>query len=88
MIEGATHGRSNCRADLGIDDGTGFAVYSDDASFLNATLGTAQLLVVPEPAPAGMLALGLVAFALCGRRSQSRWCNSGPGSERTSAASA
>src|SRR5215470_6451983 len=42
------------------DDGTGYPVYADDATFLNATLGTAQLFVVPEPATGAMLGLGLL----------------------------
>ena len=47
-----------------VDDGTGSQVYSDDATFLHATLGAAQLVVVPEPAPAGLTGLGLALFSL------------------------
>jgi hypothetical protein len=53
---------------LGIDDGTGTLVYSDDATFLNATLGTATLLVVPEPATGVLLAAGLLGLVLTRRR--------------------
>lgn len=51
-----------------IDDGTGTAVYSDDATFLNATLGTAQLFVVPEPSSLSLAALGLLTVAAARRR--------------------
>ena len=34
---------------LAVDDGTGTMVFTDDATFLNATLGTAQLFVVRSP---------------------------------------
>lgn len=49
---------------LGIEDSTGTLVYSEDATFLNATLGTATLLVVPEPATAALLAAGLAGLLL------------------------
>ena len=51
-----------------IDDGTGTPVYSDDATFLNATLGTAQLFVVPEPATGALVAAGLLLLGLARRR--------------------
>jgi hypothetical protein len=47
-----------------LDDGSGTAIYSDDATFLNATLGTARLSVVPEPASAALLGLGVALLAL------------------------
>ena len=53
---------------LAIDDGTGTLVFSDDATFLNATLGTAQLFVVPEPATGALVAAGLLLLGLAGRR--------------------
>jgi len=53
---------------LGIDDGTGALVASSDATFLNATLGTAQLLVVPEPATGALVAAGLLLLGLTRRR--------------------
>lgn len=54
---------------LGIDDGTGTTpIYSDDATFLNATLGTATLFVVPEPGTAALLAAGLLGLMLARRR--------------------
>jgi hypothetical protein len=52
---------------LGIDDGTGALVYSDDATFLNAVLGTATLFVVPEPGSAALLAGGLLGLLLLRR---------------------
>ena len=55
-----------------VDDGTGTEVFSDDATFLNATLGTAQLFIVPEPATAVLLAGGLVALGITRRRSTRR----------------
>jgi hypothetical protein len=53
---------------LAIDDGTGTPVFSDDATFLNATLGTAQLFVVPEPATGALVAAGLLLLGLAGHR--------------------
>ena len=54
---------------LAIDDGTGeSSIFSDDATFLNATLGTAQLFVVPEPATGALLAAGLLLLGLIPRR--------------------
>jgi hypothetical protein len=53
---------------LAIDDGTGSVVYSDDATFLNATLGTAQLFVIPEPAAGALVAVGLLLLGLARRR--------------------
>lgn len=54
-----------------IDDGTGTAVYSDDATFLHATLGTAYLFVVPEPSSLSLAALGLLAIAAARARRRS-----------------
>ena len=53
---------------LGIDDGTGTLVFSEDATFLNATLATAQLFVVPEPATGFLVAAGLLLMGLAHRR--------------------
>jgi hypothetical protein len=58
---------------LGIDDGTGLLVFSDDATFLDATLGTetlgaAQLLVIPEPATGALVVAGLLLLGLARRR--------------------
>lgn len=57
---------------LGIDDGAGNLVYSDDATFLNATLGTAQLFVVPEPATGALVAARVACLALRARRRGTR----------------
>jgi hypothetical protein len=54
-----------------IDDGTGTPIYSDDATFLNATLGTARLLVVPEPATGALLAAGFLLLSLAHTRTAS-----------------
>ena len=51
-----------------IDDGTGEWALSDDVTFLDASLGTAQLTVVPEPSSLGLVALGLLTIAAAGRR--------------------
>lgn len=51
-----------------IDDGTGTLVFSDDAEFLNATLGTAQLFVVPEPSTGALVATGFLLLGLAHRR--------------------
>jgi len=53
---------------LVLNDGNGNLVYSDDATFLNATLGTAQLLVVPEPATGSLVAAGVLLLGLAHRR--------------------
>jgi hypothetical protein len=54
-----------------VDDGTGSAIYSDDATFLNASLGTAVLFLTPEPATGGLVASGLLLLALVRRRNGS-----------------
>ena len=53
---------------LAVDDGTGTMVFTDDATFLNATLGTARLFVVPEPATGALVAAGLLLLGLPRRR--------------------
>jgi hypothetical protein len=58
---------------LGVDDGAGNLIYSDDAQFLGATLGTAQLFVIPEPATGGLTGAGLLLLAWLRRRRQERW---------------
>ena len=53
---------------LGINDGEGNLIFSDDAEFLNATLGAAQLFVVPEPATGALVAAGFLLLGLTHRR--------------------